>query len=82
MVELLPGTGVYVYKDQMLEALKAGLEADPTQERSGEKMSRYLLGLFYTSRELVGSTLSQGNINKHLLNPVITETIIGKPLSC
>ncbi|XP_021368235.1 zinc finger and BTB domain-containing protein 32-like isoform X6 [Mizuhopecten yessoensis] len=76
MVELVPDCGVYLYHDQMLDALKTGLDQDLTLERSGEKMARYLLGVFYTSRQLIGTTLSRGTSSKRLLNPVLTESII------
>ncbi|XP_069132960.1 serine-rich adhesin for platelets-like isoform X7 [Argopecten irradians] len=76
MVELVPGSGVYLYHDQMVDALKTGLETDQSLERSGEKMARYLLGVFYTTRQLVGTTMSRGTSPKRLLNPVITESII------
>ncbi|XP_033753414.1 uncharacterized protein LOC117336857 isoform X5 [Pecten maximus] len=76
MVEMVPGSGVFLYHDQMVDALKTGLEHDPSLERSGEKMARFLLGVFYTSRELIGTTLSRGTSSKRLLNPVVTESII------
>ncbi|XP_060086290.1 dentin sialophosphoprotein-like isoform X7 [Ylistrum balloti] len=76
MVELVPSSGVYLYQDQLVDALKTGLEQDQTLERSGEKMARYLLGVFYTSRQLIGTTLSCGTSSKRLLNPVVTESII------
>jgi len=77
MVELVPGSMVYVYQEHIDRVLKVGIE-DGYEERSGEKMGRYLLGAFWSNQELIGATLSQKNRDRKLLDPVIIEAIICK----
>lgn len=77
MVELVAGSGVYVYEKNISQAFKVGTESQ-TGTYSGEKMARYLLNVFWSRKELVGSTLSKVGRGKKILNQQIIEAILGK----
>jgi hypothetical protein len=51
MVELINGSGVYVFEKTISQAFKVGTEHQ-TGTYSGEKMARYLLNVFWSRKEL------------------------------
>ncbi|XP_076091975.1 uncharacterized protein LOC143063626 isoform X4 [Mytilus galloprovincialis] len=75
MVELVTGSGVYVYDKTISQAFKVGTERD-TGTYSGEKMARYLLNVFWSRKDLVGATLSKAGRGKKILNQQIIEAIL------
>jgi hypothetical protein len=77
MVELVTGSGVYVFDKNIAQAFKVGTEKE-TGTYSGEKMARYLLNVFWSRKELVGATLSKAGRGKKILNQQIIEAILGK----
>ena len=77
MVELTPGSGVYLFPGQVQRALFVGEEAGKPG-RNGEKMARYLLTQFYSAKELIGKTLASNNPNREQVNPFIVEAITSK----
>lgn len=79
MVELVAGSGVYVYDKTISQAFKVGTERE-TGTYSGEKMARYLLNVFWSRKDLVGATLSKAGRGKKILNQQIIEAILGKVL--
>jgi hypothetical protein len=72
MVELVAGSGVYVYDKTISQAFKVGTERE-TGTYSGEKMARYLLNVFWSRKDLVGATLSKAGRGKKILNQQIIE---------
>ena len=80
MVELVTGSGVYVFDKNIAQAFKVGTEKE-TGTYSGEKMARYLLNVFWSRKELVGATLSKAGRGKKILNQQIIEAILGFCLS-
>ena len=77
MVELVTGSGVYVFDRNIAKAFEVGTEKE-TGTYSGEKMARYLLNVFWSRKELVGATLSKAGRGKKILNQQIIEAILGK----
>ncbi|VDI19647.1 Hypothetical predicted protein [Mytilus galloprovincialis] len=75
MVELVTGSGVYVFDKNIQQAFKVGAESQ-TGTYSGEKMARYLLNVFWSRKELVGATLSKAGRGKKILNQQIIEAIL------
>ncbi|XP_052093999.1 uncharacterized protein LOC127730008 isoform X5 [Mytilus californianus] len=75
MVELVNGSGVYVFDKNIQQAFKVGAESQ-TGTYSGEKMARYLLNVFWSRKELVGATLSKAGRGKKILNQQIIEAIL------
>ncbi|XP_052093979.1 uncharacterized protein LOC127730005 isoform X6 [Mytilus californianus] len=75
MVELVNGSGVYVYERTIQQAFKIGTESQ-TGTYNGEKMARYLLNVFWSRKELVGATLSKAGRGKKILNQQIIEAIL------
>lgn len=75
MVELVTGSGVYVYDKTISQAFKVGTERD-SGTYSGEKMARYLLNVFWSRKDLVGATLSKAGRGKKILNQQIIEAIL------
>lgn len=74
MVELSQGSGVFVYPHHLQVSLKKGVERG-REQRNGEKMARYLLGIFFKSKELLGKSLSAVSMTKEQLNPNIIGAI-------
>jgi hypothetical protein len=61
MVELMPSTGVYWYQgdiDSTFRKSTCTLGDTAVIVKSGEKMARYIMGLFYKSDDLVNTTIS------------------------
>jgi hypothetical protein len=86
MVELFPGHSVYLYKDQVATALNCQattgkMVRGKMTKPSGkwEVMGRYMMGVFFTSPELVGSTMStKGKPGQKVLPQSIIESIAGE----
>ena len=86
MVELVPGMDIYVYKEDVSEALTAGQLSRPKNRKAnyppgpnGAAMARNLLRKFFRTKELVGASLAkQPKEGKKTLDPNIIEAIIGK----
>lgn len=78
MVELVNGSGVYVYEKTVAQTFNVGSESQ-TGTYNGEKMARFLLNVFWTRKELIGATLSKsGKLRgKKILNQQIIEAILG-----
>ena len=69
MMELMPGSGVYVYaKDIRIASKKA----------SGNAIARYLMSAFYTNHELVERGNFSGKNGKQGLDPSTVKAIVGK----
>ena len=69
MMELMPGSGVYVYaKDIRIASKKA----------SGTAIARYLMSVFYTNHELVERGNLSGKNGKQGLDPSTVKAIVGK----
>ena len=68
MVELTPGSRVYVYCNILEQA---------SRRSSGSGCAAFLLNSFYTNRELVGKNLTGAN-GKQSIDQDILNSIVGK----
>ena len=68
MVELTPGSGIYLYQDQLNEA---------PRRKSATACAAYLLNVFYTNAELAGRNLT-GASGKESVDEDIVKSIISK----
>ena len=68
MVELTPGSRVYVYCNILEQA---------SRQSSGSGCAAFLLNSFYTNRELVGKNLTGAN-GKQSIDQDILNSIVGK----
>lgn len=72
MVELSPGTKVYVYQSDKDMAMKHGLDHKLSAQqgcpiRDGTKIARYVMSLFWSEKELIGHTITPTPRNKDLV---------------
>lgn len=86
MVELIPGKGIYLFQGDLACAQKKSmcLDKEGHPSKSGDKMARFLMSKFFDDAHLVNKTISKKpkkDNGRVLLNPHITDTIIGKDLS-
>ncbi|XP_060080855.1 uncharacterized protein LOC132560210 [Ylistrum balloti] len=72
MVELVPGSKVYVYQSDKDMAMKHGVDRRMSAQqgqtvRDGTKMARYVMSLFWSEKELIGRTITPTPRNKELV---------------
>lgn len=72
MVELTPGSRVFVYPNYLEQA---------SRKTSASGCAAYLLNSFYTNQELLGKNLT-GRNGKASINPDILNSIVGKENPC
>lgn len=75
MVELMPGTGVYLYQHDLDSCTRMGDVASPGP--LGNRVARLLMNKFWRKEVFYSSTLCPTTPGKRLLDTTIVEAIIG-----
>lgn len=90
MEELIPGSKVYLHRDEMHGARnkikqqeRKSTRSPSKKTRDGKPCARYLMSVFFTRREMLTCCLSEtSNDAKQALNPVIVNAILCKCFLC
>lgn len=78
MVELLPGTRVYLHQYNLDFVTKVKDPQDKGTVKYGKRVAKLLLNIFFAKEDFVTATLSPLAKGKRLLDQRITDTIISK----
>ena len=78
MVELVPGTRVFLYQHDLDHALKV---KDPNMRGTiahGKRMAKLLMNVFFHKKDFPNATLSPLSKGRRLLNETIIDAIVSK----
>ena len=79
MIELMPGTGVFLPEFHLINIKRKALKPGSTQ-LNGLTMARNLMSLLFSKEDLVNATIANNpqSADKKRLNPVVINAIVGR----
>lgn len=64
MIELNPGSRVYIYPSDLEECLKTNEKTVKGSEKHGRRMAKMLMNKFFSKTELRGAAISPDSVDK------------------